>query len=109
MITPETRNEEIALSGVSQVTEPADDDGDKELALISRVNLPVISGALAAFLVVLVGFATGHPYVLLAGACALGAIGLVWNIAGAITLWKMGRNWFTARRVSRHRSRLVGG
>ena len=109
MATPETRNEQIAPVGLSQVAERADDGGDTELALMNRVNLPIIIGALVAFSVVLVGFAIGRPYVLLGGVFALGTVGMAWNVAGAITVWKMARSWFTARRVSRYESRLAEG
>ena len=109
MATPDTQSEQIVSVGVSEITDQAGCGRDEGFKLMNRVNLPLIAGALAAFLVVLAGFVTGRPYVLLAGAFALAIVGMVWNISGAITLWRMARNWFTARRLSRQGSQFVEG
>lgn len=98
MVTQERQNERMALAGADRPNQRAYDGRDGEFALMNRLTIPIIICATLAFLVALVGALTGIVVLVLAGGSALGLLQLIWLSAALVTLRKMARNWFTARR-----------
>ena len=101
MATQETRNEQVELDRMDRLNLRADDGRDGEFALMNRLTIPIIICATPAFLVALAGAWTGIIVLVLAGGSALGLLQLIWLSAALVTLRKMARNWFTARRKTR--------
>ena len=108
MITPDTQNARITDDGLvgsdPSETRPTNHANDDEFAPMNRLSIPVIICATPAFLVALAGAWAGITELVLAGGSTLGLLQLIWLGAALVTLRKMARNWFIARRIARRQS-----
>ena len=109
MLTHDTQHEQTAPAAAPENTGRAGDGYDAEFALLHRLTIPVIICATPAFLVAIAGAWFGNFAMVLAGGSALGLVQLVWLGFALVTLRRMARSWFIARRTSRRGNSASSG